>query len=250
LGRFFGLFADPAGLPLAGLGALAFILGVLDLAKRKPGVLALLLAPLGATLLASALQRYPFEGRLLLFAVPAVLAVVAAGAIYVRRLTGPASGVGALLVGMLLLHPLYQASYHLIHPRTKEEARSVLSYLRHRWQPGDVIYLSYASEFAFDYYAPRFGFHAGDYVVGPESQDWQVLLDDVARERGQPRVWIVFLHIQKPDMVTATYLSYLDRVGQQRAAFQAPGSAVYLYDLAVSRTLALTPAAHQGRPSR
>jgi uncharacterized membrane protein len=234
LNSFFNLFQYAVGLTLAGvgLGALTFLAGVVALRQRPGGGLALLLSPLGVTLLASGAHQYPFSGRLLLFAVPAVILIVAAGAAYLFETLQPAPVAAWLLVGLLFLNPLYDASYHLIHPRTKEEARPVLSYLRQHWQAGDVIYLPYPSLFAYDYYAPRLGLDSRPVVVGPDSDHWNSLFDDVDRQRGQPRVWFVFLHIQQPDQTVLVYLSYLDRIGARLDAYHASSSAVYLYNLA------------------
>lgn len=69
--------ASPAA--AAGVG-LAALLGALSVWRRRGPARALLLAgPLGTVLLASALGLYPLEPRLLLFTVPILLALVAAG---------------------------------------------------------------------------------------------------------------------------------------------------------------------------
>jgi len=236
LNTFFNVFQYSVGLTEAGLGigALAFLYGFIIFWRSRPVALALLMSPLAVTLAASAARAYPFAGRLLLFAVPAVLIVLAAGAAGLFALLRPAPVAGFLLIGLLFLSPLYFSGYALVHPRTKEEARPVLSFLRKNWQPGDAIYLQNASQFAYDFYAPQLGLDKPPHVVGVDSDNWQTLLSDVDQEKGQPRVWFVFLHIQQPDQIVVVYLAYLDHLGTRIKAYHAPGSAVYLYDLAAA----------------
>ena len=230
---FVNLFQYSTGLMVAGIGigALAFLDGVVTLWPERRAALALLLAPLGVTLLASAAHVYPFSERLLLFAAPCVLILVGAGIGHLWGLLRPAPVARFLLVGLLFLNPLYQTSYDLMHPRTKEEARPVLNYVRGHWQTGDVIFMPNASQFAYAYYAPRLGLDSQPALVGTDSNNWQTLLSEVDQQRGQARVWFVCLHIQKPDQTVLVYLSYLDHIGVRLDAYHAPGSAVYLYDL-------------------
>jgi hypothetical protein len=236
LRSFTDMFQYTVGLTDAGLGigCLAFLVGIFYLWPGRPGDLGLLLAPLGVTLLASAAHVYPFAGRLLLFAVPAIVILIAAGLAYVYHRLRPARLAGVLLVGLLFFNPLYVSAYDLVHPRTKEEARTVLSALRREWQPGDVIYADNKSQFAYDFYAARLGLGRAPVTIGPDSNSWPTLLSDVDQERGKERVWFVFLHIQQPDQSVLVYLAYLDHLGRRVAAYRAPGSVVYLYDLAAS----------------
>ena len=61
------------------------IAGAATLGRRWPGGLYLLLAPAAAVLAASAMRRYPFHGRLLIFLVPAVQMLVSEGTSAIAR---------------------------------------------------------------------------------------------------------------------------------------------------------------------
>ena len=93
------VFINPIGLitPLGmpGTAVLAVVLAVVGgfaLGWRSPGVLFLIVAPLGFALAASALRQYPFHGRLLLFLVPTYLLPLGEGVATV----GAAFGSGAV----------------------------------------------------------------------------------------------------------------------------------------------------------
>src|SRR5262249_59097374 len=80
--HFLEFFDNPGGLNPAtfgagGLAAACYLVGCLALARSDGRLLCALVAPLGLALLASGLRQYPFAGRILMFAVPAALLVVA-----------------------------------------------------------------------------------------------------------------------------------------------------------------------------
>ena len=118
---FANVFTNPVGIvsPLgpivAGLLAMGlFAIGVVSLWKnRERGVLALLLGPIALTMLASALHRYPFHGRVLIFLVPGLLLPVAEGIAAIGRWKGPV--VMGLLIAFLLVSAVWDASYFLDH---------------------------------------------------------------------------------------------------------------------------------------
>ena len=135
-------------------------------------------------------------------------------------------------------------------PYAPEPLKPVLQAMRQAWQPGDRAYVYYGGEKAFLYYARRFGFASGDYVLGRcAREDPRVYLRELDAFRGAPRVWLVVTHAV-PEETTAIR-TYLDRIGTRRAAFEAgnvPGSRrsdrarVDLYDLSDTARLATVTA--------
>jgi len=236
LNTFFRVFQDPVGLPLAGIGALGFIVGCAVKCSEKKVQRAILISPAFFTLLAADLRKYPFDGRLLLFMVPLLLLLVAEGARQIRAITKNSLPlVGTIFLALLFLHPVYQASYNLIRPRTHEEIRPVLDHISQHQQAGDILYLYYASYYAFQYYSDRYRFSGFDYVVEVESDSWRRQIADLNGQRGHKRVWILFSHIEEDK--EQFFQGYLDTIGTQLDSFRSPGAVVYLYDLSEPREL-------------
>jgi hypothetical protein len=120
---FANVFTNPVGIVtpigpiVAGLLAMGlFAIGGLSLRRsRERGVLALLLGPIALTMLASALHRYPFHGRVLIFLVPGLLLPVAEGVAAIGRRGG--SVLMGLLIAFLLVSAVNDAIYFVEHRR-------------------------------------------------------------------------------------------------------------------------------------
>lgn len=115
--QFLNVFDSPSDVktPLGPLftAILALVLaiaGAVSLARRWPGGLYLLAAPVAGALAASAMRQYPFHGRLLIFLVPSVHLLVSQGAVVIARPGGPRLTIA--LGAFLLLQPAYDALSH------------------------------------------------------------------------------------------------------------------------------------------
>jgi len=194
-----------------------------------------LLLPVFLALVASAFHRYPFQGRLLLFAVPPILLVVAAGLASIRlKARSVVPGLGGLLIGLLFFVPAVEALRNLIKPRGVEEIREVLKYIEQHRQPGDTLYCYYDGEPALKYYSWRGVISPIPTVIGIESrQNWKAYPPDLSRLRGKTRVWILFSHVYRESGADEErlFLDYLDKMGTRESATQAMGASAYLYDL-------------------
>jgi hypothetical protein len=123
--QFVNVFSNPVGIvsplgpPGTALLALAlFFLGCLSLAaKRRWGVLVTLTAPIVLALIASALHRYPFHGRQLLFLVPSFLLPLGEGADLVGRRLGRIAM--AVVVVLLLITTTIQSLDQIDRPRSR-----------------------------------------------------------------------------------------------------------------------------------
>jgi hypothetical protein len=101
---FTNVFTNPVGIvspvgPIgSGLVALGlFVLGVVSLWRRRAwGPLTVLLAPIALAMLASALHRYPFHGRLLMYLVPSFLLPMAEGVAAIGRRHGRVAMAGLM----------------------------------------------------------------------------------------------------------------------------------------------------------
>ena len=260
---FFRVFEYPGGFPpyLTGLAGLLALLGGFTLFTERRGRFFLLALPVAFTLLASALHKYPFQGRLLLFLAPALLLLVGAGVerMFRRetdRVTGAtAAAAGATVVFLLFFPLLISAAKSLARPRAFEEIKPVMDYAARRRQPGDVVYLYYGAQYAFAYYAERYGFRrppvseaglhgappdqpddSGIIVGRPSRRDRTRYLDEVDRRlAGRKRVWVFFSHVPAAGAESTDEAGYivnhLDKIGRRRDSFLRTGAAVYLYDL-------------------
>lgn len=231
---WFDFLVFSVGLPFYGLATFAWMTGVVVLWRggRRPLVLALVLPFLGAVV-ASGLKLYPLYIRVLLFAVPPTVLLIAVGAEALYRLLAANwRAVAVVWVVLLLLHPFYRALSVLGTPLTNEEVRPVLAQMREAWQPGDFVYVYHAAAPVFAYYAPRFGLDdPAVYRVGRIANgDFRILEEDVA---GLPkgRVWFLFAHIHAFGGISeqSFLLAQADRRGTQLLTFTAPNASAVLY---------------------
>jgi hypothetical protein len=141
-----------------------------------------------------------------------------------------------------------------------------MAYVSNNRQPGDMIYVYHHQRESFQYYAPRYGFKEGEYVLGIDARDeskrravWDKYQQDLDQLRGNARVWVLFSHVRKIQNTREDefMLRYLGQIGSRLGEFipdeappspdseegeqagndeppTAPASA-YLYDLSNTR---------------
>jgi uncharacterized membrane protein len=236
-----GVLDNPAGLGTFWvLAALLMLVGLLVLLRRSWQFGALFGLTLAAALAASALGKYPFAGRMILFLVPVFLALIGAGlqavADWFRRPPWLGTGVAILLAALLLYQPLVSAAQNFASPKYYEHVRPTMAYLQTNRKPGDVLYVYSWAVPAFRYYAPFYGFTESDFMAGNEHKnDPQGLLAEIDRLRGGKRIWVLFSHVyEKGDYNEKDFiLAHLDEIGDKKREFRAPGTSVLLvlYDL-------------------
>ncbi|NCC51401.1 MAG: hypothetical protein EOM20_09320 [Spartobacteria bacterium] len=224
------LMERPVEFTQAGLAATLAIIGAYaQMASKERRLIALTgIVPIGLALLASALHRYPFEGRLMLFSVPILLMLIAEGLAQIKRM--PAT----ILFIFLILHPLEYTVGNVILPRRHTEIRPVVEYLEANWQSGDKLYIYYHTVPMFIFYADPARFQTGDYIEGISSiDDWRSYAGDLACLKGHPRVWVMMSHIWRRSGVDEEkfFVYCLDSYGRQLDAFHEANAALYLYDL-------------------
>jgi hypothetical protein len=229
------MFSNPAGLTFTGIGAVAAVMGAIGFVRRDRNRFLALFLPFAVTLLASALHRYPFQGRLLLFLAPALLFLVAEGLYAISRITRSAGpSFAGLLIAFLFLDPVITAARQFIRPVGVEEARSAIGYVEQHRAPDDILYCYYSASFPLAYYRERGVLGSMNEVIGVDSRDNLALYRaDLDKLRGQKRVWILFSHDWQSSGIDeqAYFLDYLDQIGKRLDGMQATGAAAYLYDL-------------------
>lgn len=226
-----------------GLAIFAFLVGCISCWLRKKEILLLLLSPLLVTFLASFLHQYPFRSRLVLFLTPFVIFLIAEGGNYILR--KPKYQliriISMILIILLLWQPLARAIHLIEDPQTYSEIKPVLSYIKKRQQPGDILYIYQRGIYQFKYYAEKYGYQENDYIIGVDDldkYDGQELSiaemtryeKDLDKLRGNKRVWLLFSHTHIP--AERRFLNYyLNEIGIRKDSFEKPGSYVYLYDM-------------------
>ena len=229
--NFFFIFSNPGSLGLAGVGVVCFLVGGFVYYKRQPLNFWALIAPILFALVASGFHKYSFDGRLLLFLLPALYLLVAEGTTEIREVSRkPAPVIGLVLIVLLFALPGASALEAVGAPRTKEETRPVLAYYQANRQPGDLLYVYYGAEAAFRYYQGEMSLGQDCCVVGVYArEDWSQYTFDLAKLKGKNRVWVMISHMANNEETFFKY--YLDANGKQLDKIETPGAILYLYDL-------------------
>ncbi len=235
-------FRRPGGIDFWPIGVVSVTVGAWYLSRTKPKLLVLLFLPLFLAFVASALHYYPFSGRFLLFFSPGLILLMTYGLwqIGVWAWHGPWVSmrvVSALLVAGLVINTSYLGFYRLQHPERFEVITPLLSYYQTHRKTGDTLYLYYASAYAFSYYSDRYGIQPSEYVVGiSRTTDLSAYAQDLAKLRGNPRVWVLFSHVYNwgPVDEEKYFLGQLTRMGAMKDAVHSDNADLYLYDLSRS----------------
>ena len=268
LGRAFRLVEFPGGLDHGGLPILCVLVGAVTLARRDRRAVAAWMGAFALALLAASAGVYPFEGRLVLFLVPAVYLLAAEGVQQIRSLLrcAPAGGslVSGALVVLLLWHPVAGSFDGIKRPRHYEQLAPVLHHVSASRRPGDAVYMYYGAQYAARYYletrrftlvdlpvsdllassteavgsgwyAPALVSRPPTFFVGsPSRGDWLGYGRQLDALAGLPRIWVIFSHVNPVFLGVderRLFLEHLDAAGTRLEAFEQPGASAFLYDL-------------------
>lgn len=221
------LFDKPGGfggdVNTAGLAAVCALIGGVALARTDRRLLVALAAPFAFALAASAVRKYPFAGRLMLFAVPLALLLVAHGAVVIAdRLRDLGRVAWWLVVVAVCVSPANECNHLRQRPLHAEASREILAQLGREWRPGDRVYVTHGAAPAFRYYRPP---------VPPEAltlgrEGW--LRDDLQSLAGAARVWVAASHFRPED--EAAIRAYLDCAGVTEVVSRRPDAVLVRCD--------------------
>ncbi len=130
----------------------AFGIGCLMTIKVRPRTGAIVVGTIALCMAASALHKYPFSERLILFCAP-LLVLPPALAIGGDWPKAPAvAGMRIAAAGLLLVYPLYVAAKFAVHPSISYDIKPAMRYVKEHWQNGDAMYLHWGSDVLGSYY--------------------------------------------------------------------------------------------------
>lgn len=249
------VIADPIGLPVNSTIALV-VCGSISICVRRWEFGFMLMLPILWTLVASALRKYPFADRVLLFVTPIMFLIVAEaiGRIYsllnrFTRLPRVGLAVALAILAKVAITPAYQAT--ILKPHLREEIKPIMSYLSDHRQGNDVVYVYYGAAPAFRYYLPFYRLDKVDVVWGTKhrphadrfhspyyrqdkvltvwkNKNAEMYLRELNKLQSKGRVWIV---ISDGADEKAFFLDHLDQIGKRLEQFEAQDAWLGLYDL-------------------
>jgi hypothetical protein len=228
-------FEKPAGFgtaefALSGLAAFCAACGLIHLAKKNWRLLVVLAGPFLLTLLASGLKKYPFAGRLLLFAVPLGLLMVSLGAYQLQRaLNSKLPWAGWLLIGLLIIPQLAMCRELLKRPLHAEQTREMLQHIHEHWEENDRLYVYYGAVPAVAYYHAQYPIPSDAVLMGVENRQrpLEVFIQDLERIRGNGRLWVLLAHRQQSEEMAIR--AYLEATGDVQISLQGQDATVLKY---------------------
>jgi len=149
-----------------------------------------LLLPILLALAASALHKYPFKERLILFICPSIAIFIAAGFEYLFQ--KPRRAIGIIAVIFMLITPIDTVRKFAIKPWLHSDMRKVMSDIGQYQKPGDVLYIDEACFYPYEYYRDQF------HVTSLQAIEEKPAVTDVSQYRQKfgdlrgKRVWILF----------------------------------------------------------
>ena len=235
------------------------LVGVYSLFKKGRGSFFILASPILVSLLLSGFHLYPFTHRLLMFLIPIIVIFMVAGVDkLIEKTWGRFSIITVCLISLFIYYPSNNAYAHLLNPRTSQEIKACLDYIKQNQMGGDILYLHSKSQYQFKFYAKQFGFNdelqvdPSEYssehslkhyfekpgyitiVQGIAGQP-QDIISDLEKLKGQKRAWVLFSHFSVYNDDSRLLINYLDQVGRRLESLEKPGAyggaKVYLYDL-------------------
>lgn len=179
-------------------------LGIYAFLKTDKRALALLTLPLILTLAASALERYPFFERLLVFLAPLIILLIAKGCDQAIK-SLPALRSRQLIIPALLMTGGFAASAdQVIHPDTfgrykKSYKKEALLHINKNYREGDLVYVYWNMNYGYRYYKKAYNLqfkaiegsdrkfasvNPSDYIMK--------LRPELHQLEGKKRVWVVY----------------------------------------------------------
>lgn len=230
------IFRGPSGAAVAGLFSGFALGGFISAFRRwKKPHLILLIGPLVIALFLSALKRYPFANRLILFALPPLLLFAAEGVSLVWRSTlRDRRAVAAGLFAALMIAPLGSALKELIRPTRDYDIKPALAFIASEGHAGDTVYLNDGSVKAALYYRDRFNLsklQLVDATIFPDTLEYDnAWLKPIS---GRSQVWLVFCQDSQWSDLSGRRVAcaVAEQHGLRLHSFVGESAAAFEYDL-------------------
>lgn len=205
-GKFFFFFESPGGMSLRYLAGAIFLFGLYALIKRgKLNFAIILFAPAVFAILASAVGKYPSVGRLMLFAVPAMMVMVAVGVCEFMLQPRLPLRLAGLALALVLVVPGFPQTYNpLLHPHERRDMRDIMAEIAQHRQPGDALFMAGGGlATIWDFYGP--GLNLPKFYTGvdnlqyfDEDGNFPALKELADKTFGHQRLWLVSATLEFP----------------------------------------------------
>lgn len=265
LQHYVAMFSSPASLGVPEVAGILFLVGGISLYATKRAALFIIVFPLLLTLIASALYKYPFAERLLLFLLPMMYLLIAEALAQLKLQLPSLSHPQWIEIPtkMLLIAAFISSTvWDLPKLRTLEEIKPLLSQLQQQRTPQETLYIYHWAEPAFRFYAKQYGLDYNqcalinplpiveytkeiDYFRTVHKVPLKAVTEtkcilgvaetyfksaaDIEQLRGKGRVWILFSHASQLEI--DLFLNALNQMGKKQAAWLQPGASLHLYEL-------------------
>jgi hypothetical protein len=226
------------------------VVGMVVLWRRNRIGALVLLGPFTVAVFAAVAQQYPFRTRLVLYVLPCLVLAFAQGAEWLRRKAArlhPAIG-GACMALLFAGGPAW-SFVRVPPPYFVEDYKTVLAFAREHRQPGDAVFVTPLACEAVERYGPEYGLAPGDYQLGScSAEDRRVLLREVDRYRGRPRLWVIASAVPPFQPQRASVEKYLSTIGVRKLSIAVPSEqplfpvSAILFDLSDPARLAAASA--------
>jgi hypothetical protein len=235
---FSASFHDPAGLAvLPGMGL--FIVGWAGLFRRNRTLGWIVFWSGVGLLLAAFAHRYPLGSRLLIFAVPILLLLVAEGVATVcdRLPQGKLVELVEVVVACLVLSLPALNGIRGVSGIRRDDIRPVIQYVNARAAPSDDWYVYFQAQPQMRYYSDVFGMPVKWKLGADCGSDSACYARDVDSLADDSRAWIVFSHELVRDGTNdrVILLEQLNQKGRCLEEFSSGSAHAYLYDLSVPK---------------
>jgi uncharacterized membrane protein len=239
VGWLFDVFAasvrEPAGLAVFP-GMAFFVVGVGALFRTNRELGWIVCGTCIATLLATFAHRYPLGGRLLLFAAPIILLVVAEGVAEVCSRCPQGKLVLVVVACLVLFLPLLNAirgGIRSVSGIQRDDIRPVIEDVNAHALPSDSGYVYFQAQPQMRYYSDVLGIRVKWKLGSDCAEDAACYARDVDALAGAGRTWVILSHVLIRDKTDdrAILVEELDKRGRRLEEFSSHSAHAYLYDL-------------------
>lgn len=220
-------WSRPGALYLAFWPTMLLLIGCVRLRKGLKGFL--LWGPIVVALILSAMKKYPFGGRMILFLVPIFVVYAAAGMESLLQMVSVKSPririiMSTIIIVPLLIYPVAYSAYRFIIPYDRENVREALNMIRSRWSAGDCMFVSSRAWPAYLYYGR--GRWSPDEVFNDRTAAGT--LNEFLSTNVFQRLWVLAIY---PDSYSRDlYIDPIQKIPDMNHYASLVGSDVFLFE--------------------